>query len=61
MGRYVTGDGKQHGWLLSRGVYTQLDFPGATATTAEGISPEGAIVGSYVSADGKLHAYLLSK
>ena len=34
-----------HGFLLSNGRLTTVDFPGAVAGFAYGINPEGAIVG----------------
>ena len=36
-----------HGFLLQDGVYTRLDVPGGTGTTARGISEQGAVVGHY--------------
>jgi probable HAF family extracellular repeat protein len=37
---------------------TSLDFPGALATQAYGINPQGDIVGFYLSADGVPHCFL---
>src|SRR5262249_17361487 len=34
-----------HGYLLSRGRVTQIDYPGADYTTSEGINAEGDVVG----------------
>ena len=51
--------GVSHGFLLSGGIFTTIDFPGSTYTTADGINNSGQIVGSYQSA-GVLHGYLLS-
>ena len=59
-----------HGFMRdSSGTFTAIDFPGATATTALGISDGGDIVGSYVvivDASMKpptvaVHGYVLSK
>jgi len=49
-----------HGFLLSEGEFTSIDFPGATLTTSSGINARGDIVGRYVGADGRQHGYLLS-
>ena len=42
-----------HGFLLSKGEFTTIDFPGAdvVSTQARGINPQGDIVGFYVSKD----------
>jgi uncharacterized membrane protein len=63
VGLYVDSQGKQHGFLLSRG-YFSIDYAGAMATDARGISPGGDIVGSYTNAPGgppNVHGYLLSQ
>lgn len=44
VGRYALG-GVQHGFLLSNGVYTPIDFPGASYTHCHGINRSGQIVG----------------
>src|SRR5689334_20912627 len=49
VGVYTDAVGVQHGFLLSRGQFTTIDFPGALATVARGISPTGAIVGQYTA------------
>jgi hypothetical protein len=41
------------------GTYTQIDFPGASATYCEGIDKAGDIVGGYY-VGGVLHGFLLS-
>ena len=56
-----SADGATHGYLLSRGEFTSIDFPGANFTVAFGITPRGNIVGRYFSADGVGHGYLLSR
>lgn len=40
--------------------FTTIDFPGAKATQAWGISPRGVIVGFYVAPDSSNHGFLLS-
>jgi hypothetical protein len=56
VGVYTDGVGKQHGFLLSGGQFTTIDFPGALAgvvgtlpTSANGINPAGEIVGNYTT------------
>lgn len=48
-----------HGFLLSRGRFTSIDFPVAVFTIAYGIDSGGNIVGSYQDRDGKSHGFLL--
>jgi hypothetical protein len=36
--------------LLSKGVYSSFDVPGATGTIANGVNEEGEIAGSYTTA-----------
>jgi probable HAF family extracellular repeat protein len=47
-----------HAFLLSRGLYTTLDFPSAKATQAYAINDAGSIVGSYLDSAIYQHAYL---
>jgi hypothetical protein len=42
----------EHGYLLSHGVFTRIDFPGADLTSVSGINSCGDIVGRYVTTDG---------
>lgn len=49
VGSYDDREQHKHGFLLNKGVYTVLDFPGATATTALGIDDGGKVYGSYVT------------
>jgi hypothetical protein len=53
-------DNNLHGFLLSKGSFGTIDFPGAINTFASGINPEGEIVGGYQSADGHYHDFLLN-
>src|SRR5262249_32698429 len=51
-----------HGFLLSGGIYTTLDAPGAIGpdgTSASGINAAGQIVGSYRNSTGS-HGFLLN-
>jgi probable HAF family extracellular repeat protein len=61
VGSYGSADGKTHGFLLSKGVYTSIDFPGAGVTSANGINSEGEIVGAYRDGNGRAHGFLLSE
>jgi uncharacterized membrane protein len=46
VGSYTSG-GVTHGFLLSDGVLTTIDYPGAAFTDARGINAKGDIVGAY--------------
>jgi hypothetical protein len=74
VGLYFTADNKVHGFLVTRGVYTSIDVPGAIRTNALGItelqshSPDDqvpgaarglAVVGRYDTPDNVAHGYLL--
>src|SRR5262249_7580768 len=45
VGQYIGDDGFFHGFLLSKGVVTTLDFPAASDTYAFGINASGLVVG----------------
>ena len=49
-----------HGFLLSGGRYTAVDFPGAASTSPTGINSSGEIAGLYTTADNATHAFLFS-
>src|SRR2546425_1726010 len=52
--------GLQHGWLLSHGTFTAIDYPGADQTAAFGVNNAGQIVGIYWSSQTVYHGWLLS-
>jgi probable HAF family extracellular repeat protein len=54
VGYFNGDDGFFHGFLLSKGVLTTLDFPGASETFAIGINESGTVVGFWdlLDADG---------
>ncbi len=60
VGGYCGTDGQLHGFLLSEGSFSTVDFPGAIGSFAGGINSEGEIAGGYQSADGIYHGFLLS-
>ena len=57
VGRYVA-DGVSHAYLLSGGLFSTIEFPGATFTASDGMNHHGDIVGRY-TLDGVNHGYLL--
>jgi uncharacterized membrane protein len=46
-GDFIGNDGFVHGFLLTEGVVTALDFPGASDTFAYGINESGTVVGQW--------------
>ena len=47
VGDFTGDDGFTHGFLLSQGIVTTLDFPGASDTYARGINESGTVVGQW--------------
>jgi len=61
VGGYDDANEVRHAFLLSKGVYTSIDVPGAAETIgARGINARGDIVGNFTDADELGHGYLLS-
>ncbi len=58
VGQFIGDDGFTHGFLLSKGVVTTLDFLGASDTLAFGINESGTVVGYWdlLDANGNLLA-----
>jgi hypothetical protein len=52
VGDFVDGMDVMHGFLDSGGIFTTLDPTGSTATTINGISDSGTVVGFYVDTTG---------
>lgn len=50
--------GVEHGWLRRDGVFSRIDFPGATNTRILGTNDVGQFSGSYDGADGRTHAFV---
>ena len=62
LGAWADAAGRRHGFLLSQGKFTSLEFPGATRIFSDigGISSAGHIVVPYLDARGRQRALLLS-
>ena len=49
------------GFLLAKGDFTTVQFPGALSTEAVGINNRGQIVGTYVDSSNTAHGFLLDQ
>jgi hypothetical protein len=58
VGWFVKDDGTTHGFLLSQGIYSTIDFQGAAATALTGINDAGLLVGYYFDSSGLIHGFL---
>ena len=61
VGEYQTPDSIVHGFLLHRGVYTNIDVPqawGSNENLPFSINKQGTIVGGYGMPDGSGHGYI---
>src|SRR5262249_51855510 len=56
---YLDANSNTVGFLLSRGNFHTISFPGAAATAPNSINPQGEIVGYYNYADDLRHGFLL--
>ena len=62
MGYYTLSDGKLHGFLLSGGTYSAIDYPNAINTYVTGINDFGEIVGQWDDAAGmRTHGFYAVK
>jgi hypothetical protein len=59
VGRYISTDGVQHGFLLNGTQFKSLDV-GATFTDVTWINRYDQISGSYNTSDGKTHGFVMS-
>jgi hypothetical protein len=59
-GFYVDAANVTHGFLLSEGTFTPLNFPGAMLTMALGVNNSNQVVGSYNDASGNSHGFIWS-
>ena len=55
----LIGPAGAHGFVLSGGRLTTIDFPGALGTGAFGINARREVVGGYFDVSGALHAYVM--
>lgn len=62
VGTYVdtSNHNQRHGFMLSQGVYSNIDVPNAAFTVAEGINATGQIVGIYFDFSNVEHGFLLN-
>ena len=62
VGSYCGADGIfVHGFLLSHGIYSSIDVPGAAFTYPTGINSRGDIVGGWTADASTYHGFLLTK
>lgn len=57
-GFYIDSKGVNHGFLLSTGVFTKLDFPGSTFTQALGLNNKNQVVGTYFDNANAQHGFV---
>jgi YVTN family beta-propeller protein len=60
VGRYLSVDGRQHGFRLRHELFVSIDAPNASSTDVAWVNGRDDVVGSYSDANGT-HAYVLSK
>ncbi len=56
-GWYWTSDGRDHGFVLSKGEFTTIDYPDAYYTDVRGIGPNGELVGTFAGQEEPVEAY----
>jgi uncharacterized membrane protein len=67
VGYFLDGSNRNHGFLLNRKGFTQIDYPGKDVvfTRAVGINPQGDIVGVYTNVDSQgmshTHGFVASR
>ncbi len=59
VGAFRDAANHSHGFVFSKGVFTQIDFPGATLTQTFGINDQRVMIGIYRIAGPALHAFML--
>jgi hypothetical protein len=57
VGSYTDASNVTHGFVYSRGKFTNLDFPGSSFTVATAINNSGTIVGQYFYPTGVEHGF----
>jgi hypothetical protein len=58
IGTFADAESNAHGFALVRGIFTQIDVPGAGTSFPEGLNNQGDIVGAYDDLEGIQHGYL---
>src|SRR5436190_329182 len=61
VGEFDDEDGNTHGFVFSKGVFTQIDGPGSVRTSAFFINAQGQVVGTYRDADNLGHGFVWTK
>ena len=56
-GIYTKKGNGPHGFVLSNGTYTSVDFPTATGTWVYGLNDLGEIVGTWTDTAGNIHGF----
>jgi hypothetical protein len=59
-GWYSTAPGTRHGYILSDGIVTTIDYPGTSFTQVNGITDTGTVFGHFRDASGVFHGFVLS-
>jgi hypothetical protein len=57
-GLFLDANGNPHGFSWLRGVFQQIDVPGAGTTSPQGLNEAGGMVGIYTDLDGIQHGYV---
>jgi hypothetical protein len=57
----TTADGHLHGLLVKGNGCIAVDFPGSTATYANGINSRGDIAGRYTDPQGNTHGFVVTR
>jgi len=57
-GGYADASGLQHGFVIHRGQFETVDFPGHLNSNVDGVNLFGTILGVYWDADGTFHGIL---
>lgn len=60
VGYYTDGNGVNHGFLLSSGAFSTIDYPLGAQTYALGVGPDGSVVGEFIDAAGNGHGFVLT-
>src|SRR5260370_34080245 len=57
-GFYIDSKGTNHGFVIAKGRFQTLDFPGSTLTQAFGLNNHDEAVGQYVDASGLTQGFI---